>query len=118
MASSPLGRMRLKGMAPTPGSTGPTPGFSSATGPAEGAWTRAAGPPGPGRISGSDSLAGGAEAGLVAGGLVVDLETWGLVGVVGLVRPRLARASRVPSGSTITLITERSRKHSCQWETG
>lgn len=36
----------------------------------------------------------------------VVLAVWGLVGVVGLVRPRLARASRVPSGSTITLITE------------
>lgn len=53
--------------------------------------------PGPGRISGSESLAG-----LLAEGGVV-LEVWGLV---GLLRLRLAKASKVPSGSTITLITE------------
>ena len=65
-------------------------------------------PPGPGRISGSDSLAGGVDPGLVAEGEVV-LVAWGLLGVVGLARPRLARASRVPSGSTMTLITEKER---------
>lgn len=64
----------------------------------------AAEPPDPGSISGSDSLAGGADPGLVAEGGVV-LAAWGFVGVVGLVRLRLAKASRVPSGSTITLIT-------------
>lgn len=40
----------------------------------------------------------------------VDLVAWALVGVVGLVRPRLAKASRVPSGSTITLITKTERE--------
>lgn len=107
MASSPLGRMRLKGSPPTPVNPRLTLGSRAvSSGLARGAWTlaTAAEPPGPGRISGSDSLAGGADPGLVADGEVV-LAVWGLVGVVGLVRPRLARASRVPSGSTITLIT-------------
>lgn len=36
----------------------------------------------------------------------VILVVWGCVGVEGLVSPRLASASRVPSGSTITLITK------------
>lgn len=105
MASSPLGRMRLKGSPPTPVNPRPMLG-SRAVSPvlAEEVWTLAVDPPGPGRISGSDSLAWGADPGLVAEGEVV-LAVWGLVGVVGLVRPRLARASRVPSGSTITLIT-------------
>lgn len=104
IASSPLGRMRLKGSPPTPVNPRPTSRAVSSV-LAEEAWTLAVDPPGPGRISGSDSLAGGADPGLVAEGEVV-LAVWGLVGVVGLVRPRLARASRVPSGSTITLITE------------
>lgn len=106
MASSPLGRMRLKGSPPTP--VNPRPALESravSSVLAEEAWTLADDPPGPGRISGSKSLAGGADLGLVAEGEVV-LAVWGLVGVVGLVRPRLARASRVPSGSTITLMTE------------
>lgn len=106
MASSPLGRMRLKGSPPTPVNPWPKLG-SRAVSPvlAEEASTLAVDPPGPGRISGSDSLAGGADPGLVAEADIV-LAIWGLVGVVGLVRPRLARASRVPSGSTMTLITE------------
>lgn len=103
--------MRLKGNPPTPANPRPTPAslvVSSVL--AEEAWTLVEGvdPPGPGRISGSESLAGGADPGLVAEGEVV-LVLWGLVGVVGLVRPRLARASRVPSGSTMTLITEKVR---------
>lgn len=106
MASSPLGRMRLKGSPPTPVNPRPTPGSRAASSVlAEEAWTLAVGPPGTGRISGSDSLAGCADPGLVAEEEVV-LVVWGWVGVVGLVRPRLARASRVPSGSTITLITK------------
>lgn len=106
MASSPLGRMRLKGSPPTPVNPRPTLGPRAVSSVlAEEAWTLAVGPPGPGRISGSDSLAGRADPGLVAEEDAV-LAIWGWVGVVGLVRPRLARASRVPSGSTITLITE------------
>lgn len=65
-------------------------------------------PPGPGRISGSGSLAG-----LVAewGNI---LAVWCLVEVVGLVRQRLVKASKVPSGSTITLITETNmERHYC-----
>lgn len=57
----------------------------------------AAEPSGPGRISGSDSLAGLAT----EGGVALAVGT-----LVGLDRLRLAKASKVPSGSTITLITE------------
>lgn len=106
MASSPLGRMRLKGSPPTPLNPRPRPGSRADSSVlVEEAWTLAAGPPGPGRISGSASLAGRADPGLmVAGDVVLVVCGWWVV-AVGLVSPRLARASRVPSGSTITLMT-------------
>lgn len=62
-------------------------------------------PPGPGRISGSASLAVDWDPRLMAEEVDV-LALCGLVGVVGLANPRVASASRVPSGSTITLITK------------
>lgn len=107
IASSPLGRMRLKGSPPTPAKPKPaqTPcAFTSEeeAGPLE----EAAELRGPQEISGRGSLAGGADPGLV-GDVLADV---GLVGVVGVVRPRLARASKVPSGSTITSITETWRR--------
>lgn len=98
MASSPLGRMRSKVGPPTP--VNPKPALLSRPVVS----VLAADPPGPGRTPGSGSLAWDMNPGLVAEGEVV-LAVWGFIGVVGLVRPRLARASRVPSGSTITLIT-------------
>lgn len=105
MASSPLGLKRLKGRPPTPAN--PMLAGRTVSMLAEEAWTLelATEPPGPGRISGNSSLAGGTDTGLVAEG-AHGLAVWGLVGVVGLVRPRLARASRVPSGSTMTFITK------------
>lgn len=97
--------MRLKGSPPTPAKPKPTQtpcAFISML--VEEVWLleEAAEPRAPEGISGSDSLAGGADPGLV-GDVLADV---GLVGVVGVVRPRLARASKVPSGSTITSITE------------
>ena len=111
MASSPLGRMRVKCIPPTPVNPRPTMGSRAVSSLlADEAWTlaEAVDPPSPGRISGSDSLAGVTDPGLVAEGEVV-LAVRGLVGVLGLARPRLARASSVPSGSTMTLITEKER---------
>lgn len=75
--------------------------------PAEGAWTRAVGAPGPSRISGSGSLAGGATEAVQK---EVVLAALGCGGAEGLLRPRLASASKVPSGSTITLITRKQLK--------
>lgn len=111
MASSPLGLMRLKGRPPTAVRLRLRPGSRAVSSVmVEETWTLVEAP-GPGRVSSRDSLAGGADPGLVA----VVLAVRGLVGVVGLVRPRLARASRVPSGSTITLITgtETERRLKC-----
>lgn len=103
MASSPLGLMRLKESPPTP-----LPGSrTTSLAPAGGAWTRAADAAGAGGISGSGSLADGARE---AAQEEIVLAAWGCVGVEGLLRPRLASASRVPSGSTITLITRQQNQ--------
>lgn len=105
--------MRLKDSPPTPADPRLTP-ESRAVSPAPPveAVTAAADPPAPGGMAGRDSLAERADAGQEAGGRVV-LAVWGLVGLVGLVRPRQARASRVPSGSTITLITGTEKMYTC-----
>lgn len=90
--------MRLKDIPPTPANPSPAPRSRRVSSlPGEDDWSLAVKLPGPGRICGRDCLAAGAEPALV----------WGWLGVVGLARPRLAKASKVPSGSTITLITER-----------
>lgn len=107
MASSPLGLRRLNDSPPIPANPRFNPGSLTVSSEfVEEAFTllEAVIAPGPGRISGSVSLAVEWDPGLMAEEVGI-LALCGLVGVVGLVNPRLASASRVPSGSTITLIT-------------